>query len=79
MAAGTAREELVALVQTIHSCAYAITDRDVDSLRSSYNEDHLFEIIVAAAFGAAADRLAMARQALEQVAARRLIRRGYTG
>ena len=66
VAAGMAPEELAALVQKIHSCAYAITDRDLDSLRSSFNEDQLFEIIVAAAFGAAAERLTMARQALEQ-------------
>lgn len=66
VAAGTGPEELVALVQKIHSGAYAIADRDLDLLRSSYTEDQLFEIIVAAAFGAAADRLATARRALEQ-------------
>ena len=66
VAAGTAPAELAALVEKIHSCAYRVTDRDLDVLRSSYTEDQLFEIIVAAAFGAAADRLAMARQALEQ-------------
>ena len=66
VAAGTGPEELVALVKKIHSGAYAITDRDLDVLRSSYSEDQLFEIIVAAAFGAAAERLAVARQALEQ-------------
>ena len=65
VAAGTAPAELVALVEKIHSCAYTVTDRDLDSLRSSYSEDQLFEIIVAAAFGAATDRLAAARQALE--------------
>ena len=66
VAAGTAPAELVALVEKIHSCAYTVTDRDLDLLRSSYSEDQLFEIIVAAAFGAAADRLATARQALEK-------------
>lgn len=66
VAAGTAPAELVALVEKIHSCAYTVTDRDLDSLRPSYTEDQLFEIIVAAAFGAAADRLATARQALEK-------------
>ena len=65
VAAGTAPAELIALVEKIHSCAYTVTDRDVDSLRSSYTEDQLFEIIVAATFGAAADRLAAARRALE--------------
>ena len=66
VAAGTAPTELVALVEKIHSCAYTVTDRDLDVLRQSYTEDQLFEIIVAAAFGAAADRLAIARQALEK-------------
>jgi len=65
VAAGSAPAELVALVEKIHSRAYTITDRDLDVLRSSYTEDQLFEIIVAAAFGAAADRLASARRALE--------------
>lgn len=66
VADGTAPAELVALVQKIHWCANTISDRDLDSLRSSYTEDQLFEIIVAAAFGAAADRLTMARRALER-------------
>lgn len=66
VAAGTAPPELVALVEKIHSSAYTVTDRDLDSLRQSYTEDQLFEIIVAAAFGAAAERLASARQALEK-------------
>ena len=66
VAAGTPPAELVALVEKIQSRAYTVTDRDLDVLRSSYTEDQLFEIIVSAAFGAAADRLAMARQALEQ-------------
>ena len=65
VASDTAPAELVALVEKIHSCAYTVTDRDLDVLRSSYTEDQLFEIIVAAAFGAAADRLATARRALE--------------
>jgi alkylhydroperoxidase family enzyme len=65
VAAGSAPAELEALVEKIHSRAYTVTDRDLDVLRSSYTEDQLFEIIVAAAFGAAADRLAAARRALE--------------
>ena len=66
VAAGTPPADLVALVEQIESRAYTVTDGDLDSLRSSYTEDQLFEIIVAAAFGAAADRLAIARWALEQ-------------
>src|SRR5688500_18050480 len=64
-AVGTAPPELIALVEKIHSCAYTVTDRDLDVLRQSYTEDQLFEIIVAAAFGAAEHRLAAARRALE--------------
>src|SRR5687768_16315477 len=66
VAAGTPPAELVVLVEKIQSRAYTVTDRDLDVLRSSYTEDQLFEIIVAASFGAAADRLTKARQALEQ-------------
>lgn len=66
VAAGAPPEELAALVKKIHSCAYAITDSDLDALRSSFTEDQLFEITIAAAFGAAAERLAVALQALEQ-------------
>jgi hypothetical protein len=65
VASGTAPAELIALVEKIHSCAYTVTDRDLDVLRQSYTEDQLFEIIVAAAFGAAEHRLAAARRALE--------------
>jgi alkylhydroperoxidase family enzyme len=65
VAAGTAPPELAALVEKIHSSAYTVTDQDLDVLRQSYTEDQLFEIIVAAAFGAAEQRLAAARRALE--------------
>jgi alkylhydroperoxidase family enzyme len=66
VASGTAPAELIALVEKIHSSAYAVTDQDLDVLRQSYTEDQLFEIIVAAAFGAAEQRLAAARRALEK-------------
>ena len=65
VAAGTPPAELVVLVEKIQSRAYTVTDRDLDVLKSSYTEDQLFEIIVAAAFGAAEHRLAAARRALE--------------
>ena len=45
--------------------AYTVTDQDVDALRNHFTEDQLFEIIVAAAFGAASAQLAAARRALE--------------
>ena len=66
IAQGDPPEDLMALVQKIRSRAYTVTDRDVDALRDRYTEDQLFEIIVAAAFGAAQERLAAARTALEE-------------
>jgi hypothetical protein len=65
VAEGSAPEELKALVDKIRSCAHTISDPDLDALRSRYTEEQLFEIIVAAAFGAAQDRLTAARRALE--------------
>ena len=65
IAAGRPPVDLQPLVHKIRSRAYTVTDEDIDALRSSYSEDQLFEIIVAAAFGAADERLAAARRALE--------------
>jgi hypothetical protein len=66
IAAGRPPEELMALVQKIRVRACTVTDQDVDALRDRYTEDQLFEIIVAAAFGAAQERLDAARRALEE-------------
>jgi uncharacterized protein (DUF2461 family) len=66
IAAGTPPDDLRTLVAKIRTRAYTVTDEDVASLRGRYSEDQLFEIIVAAAFGAAQDRLAAARRALEE-------------
>ncbi len=65
IARGSAPTELMTLVQKIHSRPYAVTDQDLDALRNRYSEDQLFEIITAAAFGAATDRIAAAHRALE--------------
>ena len=65
-ARGEAPEELRALVEKIERHAYQVTDEDIASLRAKYSEDQLFEIIVAAAFGAADRRLAAGLHALEQ-------------
>ena len=65
IASGSAPPELMTLVQKIRSRAYTVTDEDLDALRDRYTEDQLFEIIVAAAFGAANDQLAAAHRALE--------------
>jgi alkylhydroperoxidase family enzyme len=65
VAGGTAPPDVTALVQKIRSRAYTVTDSDLDALRGRYSEDQLFEIIVAAAFGAASERLAAAHSALK--------------
>jgi len=62
---GSPPPALVAIVQKIRSSPYAVTDQDLDALRSRYTEDQLFEIIVSAAFGAANDQIAAAHRALE--------------
>jgi alkylhydroperoxidase family enzyme len=65
IASGNPPQELAPLVQKVRSRPYAVTDQDVDALRNRYSEDQLFEIIVAAAFGAAQARITAAHQALE--------------
>jgi hypothetical protein len=66
IASGSAPEELTSLVQKIRTRAWTVTDVDLDRLRDRYSEDQLFEVIVAAAFGAAQERLAAAHRALEE-------------
>jgi len=66
VAAGQPPPELAALVQKIRDHAYRVTDADIDALRAKYTEDELFEIIVAAAVGAAEHRLDRALGVMEQ-------------
>jgi hypothetical protein len=66
VARGEAPPDLAPLVQKIRSRAYTITDRDLDALRGQYSDDQLFELIVAATFGAASERRAAALRALEE-------------
>src|SRR5262245_34861158 len=66
VAGGDAPPDLVPLVQKIRSRAYTIADRDLDALRGPYSDDQLFELIVAATFGAASERLTAALRALEE-------------
>ena len=61
-----APEAMTAYLAKVHERPYTVTDADVDALRRRYTEDQLFEIIVSAAFGAAAERLAAARKSLEE-------------
>jgi len=65
VASGQPPSELAVLVQKIREHAYRVTDADVDALRVRYTEDQLFEVIVAAALGAAEDRLKAAMAAVE--------------
>jgi len=67
VARGAPPEALKPLVEKIRTKAYTVTDEDLDALRGRYSEDQLFEIIVAAAFGASVDRLQAAQRALEEV------------
>src|SRR5438034_7801380 len=65
VASGAPPPELAVLVQKIRDHAYRVTDADLDALRARYTEDQLFEVIVAAALGAAEDRLKAALAAVE--------------
>lgn len=64
-ARGEAPADLRGLVEKIDRHAYQVTDEDVAALRAKYSEDQLFEIIVAAAFGAGDRRLRAGLRALE--------------
>jgi alkylhydroperoxidase family enzyme len=63
---GVPPPELLALVEKIRRHAYEVTDADLDVLRGRYTEDQLFEIVVAAAFGASREQLAAGLGALEE-------------
>ena len=65
IADGTPPPALRTLVEKIRTHAYTVTDADVEDLKHLYSEDQIFEIILAAAFGAANERLTAARRALE--------------
>ena len=66
VANGEAPPNLAPLVEKIRWRAHSVTDTDVDALRAHYSDDQLFELIVAATFGAASERLAAALRALEE-------------
>src|SRR5262245_12015345 len=65
VAAGLPPPDLTTLVEKIRARAYTVTDRDLDALWTQYTDEQLFEVIVAAAFGAAQEQLAAAHRALE--------------
>jgi hypothetical protein len=65
-------------VQTIHRHAYRIVDRDVQELRESgWSQDQIFELSIAAAFGAARRRLEAGVEALARTG--RQVRPARTG
>ena len=66
IALGQPPPELTVLVEKIRNHAYTVTDADVDALRARYSDDQLFELIVAAALGAADHRLQRALAVLAQ-------------
>jgi alkylhydroperoxidase family enzyme len=57
--------DLRQLVDKVHKHAYRVTDEDVAQLQAEYGDDRAFEIIVAAALGAARKRLMAGLAALE--------------
>jgi hypothetical protein len=65
VALGQPPPDLARLVAKIRDHPYKVTDAEVDALRAHYSEEQLFELIVAAAVGAAEDRLNAALAALE--------------
>lgn len=58
--------DLRALVDKIHRTPWDVTDEEVAALRATYSDDALFEVILAAAIGAARDRLAAGMRALDE-------------
>ena len=62
-------DDLAGYVDKVALHAYKVTDGDIDSLKSSgRSEDEIFEITVAAAVGAALERLELGLRALEEEA-----------
>jgi hypothetical protein len=59
-------EELRALVEKIHQHAYRVTDEEVAALQTRYSDDYLFEVLAAAAVGAARMRLEKALAVLDE-------------
>jgi hypothetical protein len=62
----SADPELAALIDKIRRYAYKVTDEDLASLRARRSQDELFELVIAAAFGAAHERVQAALRAVEE-------------
>lgn len=64
-ARGDVGDDLATYVDKVHRHAYKVTDEDVERLRAAgYSEDQIFELTIAAAYGAARSRLDAAMEAL---------------
>jgi hypothetical protein len=58
---------MAAFVAKAHEHAYRITDREVEELKhGGWSEDQIFELCIAASFGAADRRLCAALRAIEE-------------
>jgi alkylhydroperoxidase family enzyme len=68
LARGEAPPELQALVDLVRREPAAVSDEDVSALKGRYDEDQLFEIVVATALGVAGEKLDAALAALEEAA-----------
>jgi hypothetical protein len=66
VARGEPPEELRNLVEKVRNHAYRVTDEDLALLKGRYTEDQLFELLIAAALGAAEHRLQAGLRALEE-------------
>jgi len=64
---GDVPESLSAYVDKVRRHAYRVTDRDIQGLLTAgWTEDQIFELTVAAAFGAARHRLHSALAAMDE-------------
>jgi hypothetical protein len=62
----SADPELAALIDKIRRKATEVTDEDLARLRARRSQDELFELVIAAAFGAGRDRLQAALRAVDE-------------
>ena len=60
-------DALDSLVQKIHDHPYKVTDEDIAALRSTFDDDELFEVIVCGSLGGAEKRLQAGLRALTEM------------
>jgi alkylhydroperoxidase family enzyme len=64
--AGDIPPELAQLVEKMERDPSKVTDEDIATLKATYSEDQIFELVVSAALGASRRRLAAGLRALEE-------------